>query len=166
MNQISTAWSIAVMIVLALFMQACDPETPDNEEEEIDTVTLTFTNGPTVVWQLDDTVNPTITLDANTTYTVAITFTNEEEGEDVTEEILAEDDEHIVCYEPMDGADVAVTRTDSDGTYEVGLATTWETGAASTGSIDVLLRHQPGVKDGTCTPGDSDVEVTFELEIQ
>ncbi|MEL6672881.1 MAG: hypothetical protein AAFR61_11840 [Bacteroidota bacterium] len=158
-----------VAMVLPFFLTtACTPEEPDGGEEEITTVTLTFTNGPTVTWK-EGGATPTITLDANTTYAVAATFLNEEDPndvEDVTEEIRAEDDEHIVCYEVTGGANLTITRTDSDGTYEVGLATSWVTTDASSGTMLLKLRHQPGVKDGTCTPGDSDVEVDFNVEIQ
>ena len=148
-----------------MLMTAC-VEDPDNEEEEIDTVELVFTNGPTVTWKVGSTTTPEITLDANTTYAVAALFRNEEEGEDVTAEIREEDDEHIVCYEVSGGANVTINRIDSDGNFEIGLATSWETGDASTGTMILKLRHQPGVKDGTCTPGESDVEVDFNITIQ
>ena len=32
--------------------------------------------------------------------------------------------------------------------------------------ITVTLKHQPGVKDGTCGPGGTDIQVTFITEIQ
>ena len=52
------------------------------------------------------------------------------------------------------------------GTLEVGLATQWTVGIASVGTTQVVLKHQPGVKDGTCAPGDTDIELDFVTEIQ
>jgi hypothetical protein len=63
------------------------------------------------------------------------------------------------------GADLDITRTDSDGEFEVGLESLWEAGATSSGTVMVTLKHQPGVKDGTCEVGDTDVEVVFDLVI-
>ncbi|MEM7040566.1 MAG: hypothetical protein AAF570_26620 [Bacteroidota bacterium] len=116
-------------------------------------------NGPEV---FDD-----IVLAANTTYFVTITLANESNPssiEDVTPEILEEDDEHLFCFTATD-ADVTVERTDTDGQFEVGLSSTWRTGASSSGIVFVVLKHQPDVKDGTCTPGDTDIEVAFPTMI-
>ncbi len=159
------------------------PEIPQpvvNEPEQITTVELHITNtsdntevhahwsdpdGPGG----DDPMVDDIVLQSGVTYTVEVEFLDEsgDETEDITAEILEEDDEHLLCFEPE--GDVAnaltVTRTDSDGTYEVGLESTWEATAAATGEIKVTLKHQPGVKDGTCDPGDTDVEVHFEITI-
>ena len=161
--------SILLVVLFSMFvLTSCGPDEPGDGEEEITTVKLTFDNGVgTISWMVGD-AKPSITLDANTTYTVSAEFLNETDPndvEDVTEEIKAEDDEHLVCY-TIAGADFTVTRTDSDGALEVGLETSWVTGSASTGSLTLELRHQPGVKDGTCAPGDSDVEVEFDITIQ
>lgn len=170
MKQQRFFWTMLIFLLSqAVIFTACTPEDPHDGEEEITTVRLVFTNGPTVSWEEGATTNPEITLDANTTYAVKVEFLNDEDPanvEDVTAEVRAEDDEHLVCYEVTGGADATITRTDSDGNFEVGLDTEWVTGAASTGTVMVELRHQPGVKDGTCTPGDADVEVTFNLTIQ
>ncbi|MEO1448745.1 MAG: type 1 periplasmic binding fold superfamily protein [Bacteroidota bacterium] len=151
---------------VVLMMTACVKE-PDNVEEEIDTVVLTFNNGgPTVTWKDGTTTTPDFTLDANTTYTVSAEFKNEENGEDVTTEIKAEDADHFICFELSGGANLTIAATDSDGTYPIGLASSWEAGDASTGTLLMKLRHQPGVKDGTCAPGESDVEVDFNITIE
>ncbi|MFB0925084.1 MAG: type 1 periplasmic binding fold superfamily protein, partial [Vicingaceae bacterium] len=104
---------------------------------------------------------------ANTYYNATIQILNESvsPAEDITTEVQQEDDEHLFCYD-ISNTNVSVTRTDSDGTYEVGVTTFWSTGAAASGNTTVSLKHQPGVKDGTCAPGDTDVEVIFVTEIQ
>ena len=168
-NNLFQLLMIGSFLGLVMTFSACKPEDPHGGEEEITTVKLIFNGGPTVSWKEGTTTDPEIVLDANATYTVSVEFLNEEDPnniEDITVEVRGEDDEHLVCYEVLGGANATITRTDSDGQFEVGLATEWETGAASSGTVMLTLRHQPGVKDGTCTPGDSDVEVTFNITIQ
>ena len=153
---------------------------PPNEEELITTVKITFVDTagvqPTiVVWFRDpdgDGGNPptqfdTIRLAANSVYNAAIELFDESKNpvEDITTEIQEEDDEHIFCFTPTN-VNLSIIRTDSDGTYEVGLASQWTVGNASVGTTQVVLKHQPGVKDGTCVPGDTDVELNFVTEIQ
>ena len=154
--------------------------TPDHEEELITSAILSFVDTagvqPSVEVAFRDpdgdggnapTEHDTIRLVANTYYTATIQLLNESESpaEDITVEVQDEDDEHLFCYTPS-STNVAITRTDSDGTYEVGIATFWSTGAAATGETVVTLKHQPGEKDGTCAPGDTDIEITFVTEIQ
>ena len=152
-----------------------------NEVEVITTLELTFTDAagvqPTVTAKFrdpdgDGSMGPDvfddIVLQANTTYNVTIALLNEIEtpAEDIGAEVLEEDDEHLFCFTVAGGANLNITRTDSDGTFEVGLTSDWVTGAASTGTTQVVLKHQPGVKDGTCAPGETDIDVTFDTTIQ
>jgi len=163
-----------------------DDDKPDdhdhdhNEEEVITSLVLTFTevgsqlpasfefafrdpdgaggNSPT---QFD-----TITLPAGTEWTCVLTVLNESTNPatDMTEEIHHEADEHLFCFEPQ-GANVAVVITDSDGALPLGLESTWTLGAAGSGNITVKLKHQPGVKNGECAPGETDIEVVFPMTI-
>ena len=161
--------------------QPSDPTSPPvNEEELITSVILSFVDTagvePSVEYAFRDpdgdggntpTQFDTIRLTSNTYYDVTIQLLNESEtpAEDITLEVQDEDDEHLFCYTPSN-TNVSIVRTDSDGTYEVGITTRWFTGATANGETTVVLKHQPGVKDGTCPPGDTDVEVTFTTEIQ
>lgn len=153
---------------------------PINEEELITTVKLTFVdtagNQPTVeAWFRDPdgdggnvpTQFDTIRLVANTVYNTTITLLDESKNpvEDITQEVEEEADEHLFCYTP-NGINLTIIRTDTDGTFEVGITTQWATGNGSVGTTKVVLKHQPGVKDGTCAPGDTDVELDFITEIQ
>ncbi len=155
------------------------PQTATHEEEVITTLTLTFTDSanvqPTVTATFRDPdgdggngpdKHDTIKLANGTTYNVAITLLNESEtpAEDMTAEIKDEDDEHLVCM-TVTGANVSIVKTDTDGTLPVGLESKWTTGAASNGTVQVTLKHQPGVKDGTCAPGDTDIDVTYVTQI-
>lgn len=158
------------------------PELPQpvvNEPESITTVELHFTspgNHIHVKWtdpdgpggndpSIDD-----IVLDSGVTYEVEVMFLDEsgETAEDLTSEIREEDDEHIICFEPEDGLENALTisRVDTDGTYEVGLESSWMAIDKGSGELHLSLKHQPdGLKDGTCNPGDTDVEVHFDVTI-
>lgn len=111
-----------------------------------------------------------ITMATNKTYEVVIKLYNESNPsdiEDVTVEVQSEADEHLFCFTPAT-VDVNVERTDTDGTYEVGLTSKWRTGSTTgSGTVTVTLKHQPdGAKDGTCTPGETDIEVQFVTNIQ
>lgn len=155
-----------------------DPD-HDHDEELITTVKLTFTDSATQVGTTfqfkdidgeggnDPEIFDEITLLPNRTYNLSMQFLNESESpaEDITAEILEEDDEHIICFIPAN-SNVTIKRTDSDGTNEVGLESKWTTKAESSGTVAISLKHQPGVKDGSCTPGETDVELTFDLEIK
>ncbi|MGB0887085.1 MAG: type 1 periplasmic binding fold superfamily protein [Vicingaceae bacterium] len=188
-------YSILTIVLFSLLAVSCkkDEDTPepdvhdedhdhDHEEEVITSIILSFVDTTTVGGQPDveyafrdpdgdggnaPTEHDVITLAANTYYNVTVQILNESEtpAEDLTPEIQNEDDEHLFCYSPSN-TNVGITRTDSDGTYEVGINTFWSTGAAASGNTTVTLKHQPGVKDGTCAPGDTDVEVTFTTVIQ
>jgi hypothetical protein len=116
---------------------------------------------------LEPTVFDTIKLVTSENYTVQVEFLNESsaEAEDITEEILAEAEEHIICYSSSED-DLLITRTDSDGNYEVGLESSWSSTEASIGTVTMTLKHQPDVKDGTCAPGETDVEVVFPFIVQ
>ena len=175
--------------VVGLFLfTACndDEATPPNEEEVITTLIMTFTpdgGGAAVAFTFQDldgdggNAPTTITapLAANTTYNTTVTFLNETEtpAEDITEEVKEEDEEHQVFY-GITGANLTVAYADADAdTNPVGVETVVTTGDASTGTLNVVLRHEPdknaaGVSDGDITNagGSSDIDVTFDVDIQ
>lgn len=164
--QSSMRYFLLLMIGVGLLLSGCVKD-PENAEEEIDTVELQFNNnGPTVKWTVGSTTTPEIVLEANQEYTANVKFLNEEEGEDVTVEVREEANEHLVCYELSGAANLTINISDTDGSLPLGLETQWTTGDASSGTLILKLRHQPGVKDGTCVPGESDVEVDFNITIQ
>ncbi|MDX2248337.1 MAG: hypothetical protein SF052_16255 [Bacteroidia bacterium] len=163
-------FNLVILVSSILLMQSCKPEEPVGEEE-ITTVQLIFNGTETFTWK-DGSDPDSIILSPLTNYTVEVKFLNKNKtpAEDITAEIRKEDDEHLVCFEILGElilTNLTIQRTDTDGTYEVGLSSFWQTGAAATGQIALKLRHQPGgIKDGTCTPGDSDVEIVFDLAVR
>jgi len=111
----------------------------------------------------------TLNLNQNTFYEVELRFLDESDPSDVeniTDEILAEDDEHLVCYTASPSSALNILRTDSDGTYELGVQSSWESFGSQSGVLQIVLKHQPGVKNGSCSPGETDIEVDFPLIIQ
>jgi hypothetical protein len=173
---------------LLLFLNGCkkdkdpveNPPPPENEGEVITTLRISFTDSAGVLPAASATfrdpdgdggagpdIHDTIRLASGATYFASILLLNEtvQPPDTISNEVLDEGDEHLFCF-TVSGADVTVVRTDSDGTYPIGLESTWYTGAAGSGTVQMELKHQPGVKDGTCNPGETDVDVTFVTEIQ
>ncbi len=157
----------------------------ENEEELITTLLLTLTpngGGTPVVLQFRDIDGPggmaatveSPALDAQTTYSGSMTLLNESESpaENITEEVMEEDEDHQVFYIVTD-ANLDVTYRDMDENLNpIGLATTIVTGDASTGKLRVVLRHEPDkdaamVSEGDITNagGESDIDVEFDIQI-
>ncbi len=182
---------ILMAVSIGLLTYSCtddDDATPavpitQNEEEVITTVDLTFTDSLTSSSSTfsfndpdgdgaDDPTIDTIKLSVGKVYTVSAEFkdaSDPDDVEDITAEIKTEDDEHLVCFDQTNINGLTIRRTDTDGTYEVGLDSRWQTTMNATSNQGVLrltLRHQPGSKDGSCTAGDTDVEIDFPVIIQ
>ncbi|MBF4984188.1 type 1 periplasmic binding fold superfamily protein, partial [Nonlabens mediterrranea] len=63
---------------------------------------------------------------------------------------------------------IAKVDTDANGN-PLGLDTTFTTGAAGTGTLTIVLRHEPlKPNDGTLlnAGGETDVQVEFDLDVQ
>lgn len=162
------------------------PAPPANEEELITTLRLHFHSANDVehfhfeFTDLDgDGGNAPVivadTLSADSIYNVEIEVLNESENpvEDITAEILAEDEEHQFFFQ-VSGANATVTYNDADDDGNpVGLNSIWTVGATSTGNVIVTLRHEPnkgavGVSSGDITNagGETDIEVAFPVVIE
>jgi hypothetical protein len=112
---------------------------------------------------------------ANTTYVGSVQFLNESvnPADNITEEILAEDEDHQIFYQLSSGLGT-ITYTDNDSNNKpVGLGFTYQTNAVGTGNLVVTLRHlpsksAPGVASGNIANagGSTDAEVTLPITIQ
>ena len=181
-------FSLATILIFSIVFTACDKDDPiiPNEEELITTVKYTLTSvtgGSDVVLTFvdldgDDGNEPTITggtLTANTIYSGRLELLNEAESpaEDITEEISEEDEEHQFFFSTSI-AGLNITYGDQDENAKpVGLATSLTTGAAGSGTLTITLRHEPmksadGVASGDITNagGDTDIQVTFPIDVQ
>ncbi|TXC81757.1 type 1 periplasmic binding fold superfamily protein [Luteibaculum oceani] len=124
-----------------------DIDGPGGENPSIDSIKLSIANAPFTAELefLDESASPAV---------------------DITEEIEEEANEHRVCYDVNTGSlSIAITDTDNTG-KPLGLNTAWTVSDEVAGSLTITLKHQPGVKDGTCDPGDTDVEVSFPISIK
>ena len=192
MKTIKTIKLLSLGLLATLVFSACsdDDDAPQviNEEEVITTLNLFLTpegGGEIITFtykDLDgDGSNPEITspaLSANTTYTGRVQFLNELEdpAEDITVEVLEEDDEHQVFYVVEDSLNATPTYTgalDNDGN-PVGVEFSLAIGDASQGNFTVFLIHEgdknaPGASEGNLSPqvgGETDIEVTFNVTVE
>jgi hypothetical protein len=172
-------------IIAALFtVVSCSKEAPapEDENELITTVQLKFTEGSTnQVFEWKDLDGdggkaPTIqnvVLKANKTYKLDIVFLNESKTPvgDITNEVAAESDEHLVVFTATPSSLLTYTYNDKDvNNFPIGLTGAVKTNAVGTGSLKVQLRHQPSVanmkqKNGTATPGSDDVNISFGVAV-
>ncbi|MBL7797460.1 MAG: type 1 periplasmic binding fold superfamily protein [Saprospiraceae bacterium] len=170
----------AVLLLLALTFGACSKD-DTTEQETITTVLvhLTATDGSfneEFTWSDPDgdggnaPVIDDIVLPPNKTFNCHVHFydLSKTPGVDITEEVEEEDTEHLLVYSVLVGLNLNIAAADTDANGKpFRLETTWTTGAASTGSVTVTLRHEPD-KDAADpdVTGEVDAEVVFPVKIQ
>ncbi len=176
-----------------------DDDTPEevNEEEVITTMTVTLTpqGGGTNITLVsfdadgdDGPIEPVLTvsgdLAADTTYdgTIVLLNTTESPAELVNEEIEGEADEHQFFFVVGGGLNVTTAYADDESDYvseatgenftttnPVGIDFTLTTAAASNGTLNITLLHEPTKpNDGTVegAGGETDITATFALTIE
>ena len=176
-----------------LFVSSCedddDPEIPNESELITDVV---YTLSPTVAGVepvimnfrdrdgdggMEPTRSVSGTLRANMSYTGSLILQSvEADGtvEDITAEVLVESLEHQVFYTKSGGLNLTLTYGDSDPDGNpLGLVTDATTGAASSGKLTVILRHEPNktasgisIDNPSVAGGETDIQVEFDLTIQ
>ena len=110
----------------------------------------------------------TIKLEPNKTWITTIILLNEtvSPADTISNEVLEEGVDHLFCFSPT-GTSATVIKTDLDAnSLPIGLQSKWRTTSTGLGTMQVELRHQPGIKNGSCTPGDTDIDVVFQTKIQ
>ncbi|SFB77851.1 hypothetical protein SAMN05421780_101438 [Flexibacter flexilis DSM 6793] len=173
-----------LLAVVAGSLAACNKDDEDDHQDEnelITTVKITLKNNQNAadssvaIWKdLDgeggqNPVIDTLKLKANTVYVGKIQLLDESKNpvDNITEEVAEEAVEHLFVYKPSAGLGLSIERTDKDkNNLPIGIATKFTSTAAATGNLEIILRHQPGTKDGTETPGSSDVDVFFPTKVQ
>lgn len=195
--------SIAMLMIL-IFATSCSSDdegvTPPEEEnpvEEFTNIEFIFTNvndpndATRGIWEDKDGFGPMEPViiqnpefKANTTY--KLTFIMESRlvtpVEDVTEDILDEDDEHQMFFQFSESLfsnptgigniinrDGEINYLDfDDNGLPLGLETEWTTGDEQTNAtFRAVLGHQPGVKSETSSwdSGDIDWDITFTIDV-
>ena len=175
---------ISILLLFSIGFIACEKEDPTipNEEELITTLKLSFQpvmGGSAVEFSFQDLDGdggnaPVITsgtLAPNTSYMCSLELLNELETPpaDITEEVEEEGDEHQVFYQ-ITNANLSFSYTDQDVNGDpIGIMTSAVSGEISTGEMTIILRHLPQKpNDGTAdnAGGETDIEVTFDVEIR
>lgn len=177
---------LASVLLAGAVLTGCkkDDKAPENEEELITTVKLTFvevgntSNTSTFTFKDADgpggaapTVNQQINLAPNKQYNCTIAVLNESKtpAEDITAEIIAEANDHQFYYTP-NGVNITINGLNNDPLGRpLGVTSVWTTGAAgAAGTVKVTLKHKPGTK-GTSDPvtlGETDIEIDFAARVQ
>ena len=179
---------LACIFAFIVVFSGCDKDEPEipNEEELITTLNYTLTpagGGASITLSFKDTDGdggnaPSITggtLAANQTYSGEMALLNELESpaEDITEEIEEEDEDHQFFFQ-SNVTGLSISYDDQDGNGNpIGLSSSLSTGSAASGSLSIILRHEPnksadGVMDGDIgnAGGETDIEVTFPIDVQ
>jgi len=178
----------AFVISSSFFFIGCDPgdPPPPTPIELITTLSYALTpvgGGPTVTLSFfdedgDGGNTPIVSeglLDVNTTYSGTIKLLNELDTpvENVGDEVAAEDEDHQFFFDAtISDLTIEYNDQDADGN-PLGLNSILTTGAASSGSITIVLRHEPdkfaaGVSEGDIANagGETDIEVTIPVTVQ
>lgn len=127
-----------------------------------------------------------IVLARGTTYIMTLGMYNDlvesdEEEYDITAEVEEEGDEHMLFFgwtgslfsDPsgdgnIDAREDQVRYDDTDANgLPLGLKTTWTTAAQSSGTLRIVLKHQPELKSETSSSdiGETDLDVTFQITV-
>jgi hypothetical protein len=180
-NQLTYGLLLCTAVLFTQCKDSGDDIEPADENELITTITLNFKEagtGTETSFTYNDpdgdggnaaTKFDSISLKANTEYTLTVEFLDESKtpAEDITDEVAEESDEHLLIYTASPTTLLTYTYGDKDvNNYPIGLTGTAKTGAAGTGKLKVQLRHQPGAKNGTPTPGSDDVNLDFILNVK
>lgn len=170
---------LAGLSFIVIMLASCDPANPNNpnEQEVITAVRFSAINGTdTLSFAYSDpdgdggavpTID-TIVLGAARTYQVSLEVLDETKSpvDTITGEIFAEAEDHQFFYN-ITGANFTNTYNDLDAnSLPIGLEVTWTTTTISNGNLLLTLKHQPGIKDGLISTGETDIEITFPVRIE
>jgi len=181
--------NLALVFFVATAFTACSSDDPEvvNEEELITTLTATLKpsgGGTDIILKSVDldgdgpdapVISVSANLSANTNYSGVLKVENETESpaEDITLEVLEEDEEHQFFFTPTNNI-ATVTYDDMDGDGNpIGVQFSLATTTAATGNLTITLRHKPiktasGVSNGDITNagGETDVQAVFPITVQ
>lgn len=179
------SYLMAALMMLTFVATGCkkDDKAPENEEELITTLKLTFvevggTGSLTFTFKDADgpggnapSLNEQITLAPSKQYncTVQVLDESKSPADDITTEITAEANDHQFYFAPS-GVNITVNGLNNDPNGRpLGVTSVWTTGTASgPGTVKVTLKHKPGTKGASdpVTVGETDVEINFTARVQ
>jgi hypothetical protein len=141
--------------------------------------TLNPGDKPTISYYLDPS-NPnsipvltpdTLRLTKNSTYTCNIVILDQTKTppDTVSDVIRQRENIHLFVFYPSAGLGLKDSITDHDTNIPplpFGMQSVITTTGASKGTLEVVLRHQPNVKNGTPGPGSTDLDATYPINIK
>ena len=180
--------SLPLLFICAVLLLSCKkdpkanaPQAP-NESELITTMKLILTeqgSGTVSTFVFENIDGPggaaptqdVLILNKNKTYSGQVILLDQTKTpiDSISNDVFDERDDHQFFYTVVD-ANLTVAYTDFDKNgVPVGLQPSFITGNTSTGTLKVVLKHQPDVKPtsglGNSTKGETDIEVTFNVLI-
>ena len=166
---------VLVIVLAALFIAGCKKDDEGTLQEQITKVIvhLTGANGSLFdeKFEAEDTdfdglwnTIASIDIPANTVFDVHI---HVYDGADaIDDEIEAESNDHLFTY-TVTGANVVISDLNPDGNgAPFGIDSKWTTVAASVGTVQIKLHHEPTDKNAADPGGEVDFDVTFPASVQ
>jgi hypothetical protein len=165
---------LSAFTLLAIANTGCNKH--DDEEELITTLKLTAVNKTTGAITTATFADPdgdggngptkfdTLQLNIGTVYETSISVLDESKTDvvDITAEVVKEAAEHQFYYTTTaSGVTIATTDVDANG-LPLGVKTTMTTSTASTGRLQIKLKHKP---DGLKKASDSDAIGETDIEL-
>ncbi len=169
-------------LLLLLFLASCSRADENDDvftQEEISAIELTVVDelsgtSNTYTYIANSSFQPEILLQDGRSYLVSVAFRNG--GEDITEEIIDERDEHFLIFGFTD-TDITLTRLDDDLRTDgnrLGVKSRWQVNNSVTGNapkLNLALIHdaadvseaQTGTAWGSVTGGETDALAIFGI---
>lgn len=180
--------TISLLAFTAIALSACDsndePAIPV-EQELVTTVKLLVTdNGgfkQTFTYKVENGVGATtpgtvtkdeVVLAPSKEYNVEVQLWNDKKtpAENITEEVIAESSAHLFLYESKPAGLLTFSNGNKDAAnMPFNQRIVVKTGAADTGELGVVLKHNPTNKaalNAADAGGETDVDVTFPVKLQ
>jgi hypothetical protein len=177
--------SIAVASITFAGCKKDKVENPDVEEQELITTVKLHVTGAnsfdkTFTYKVENgfgvTSPGTITRDdialaPNTEYNMEVHLLNEKKNpaEDITEEVIAEKNDHLFLFEAQTSLLTLTDGNKDNNGAPFNQTIKVKTGAAGSGSLTVILKHEPANKNAANAAdagGETDVEATFNVVVQ
>lgn len=183
MKKLNLHLAATLFFLVSVFACKKDPVADPNESELITTVKVKLTekvSGVQTVFEFKDLdgVGGTapskfdeIVLTKGKMYDCTLQLLNESKtpAEDITPEVAAEGVDHQI-YLTVTDALVAISNFNLDAKgLPLGVTSTWTSAAAAgTGTLNVTLKHKPGVKAAgdLVSVGDTDISIDFKLSVK
>lgn len=182
MKKMNLHFVVVLLVLVSIVGCKKDPVDP-NESELITTVRVKLTekvSGVQSMFEFKDLdgvggAAPSkfdeIMLTKGKVYDCTLQLLNESENpaDDITLEVFAEGIDHQIYLTPTNAlAVVSNYSLDSKG-LPLGITSTWTAAAAAgTGTMNVTLKHKPGVKAAgdLVSKGDTDISIDFKLSVK